>query len=87
MLAVMKAKLQASRAILYETTRFVDIYKSYGFLADTRKLTPEERQDMKKYQRYADMFTPVLKMTRRLRLHEGVSRRAHLPRRQDYHHI
>ena len=49
-------------AILYETTRFVDIYKSYGFLAETRKLTPEERQDMKKYQRYADMFTPVLKM-------------------------
>ena len=62
MLAVMKAKLQASRAILYETTRFVDIYKSYGFIAETRKLTPEERQEMKKYQRYADMFTPVLKM-------------------------
>ena len=62
MLAVMKAKLQASRAILYETTRFVDIYKSYGFIAETRKLTSEERQEMKKYQRYADMFTPVLKM-------------------------
>lgn len=62
MLAVMKAKLQASRAILYETTRFVDIYKAYGFVAETRKLTPEERQEMKKYQRYADMFTPVLKM-------------------------
>ena len=62
MLAVMKAKLQASRAILYETTRFVDIYKSYGFIAETRKLAPEERQEMKKYQRYADMFTPVLKM-------------------------
>ncbi|HIR72137.1 MAG TPA: acyl-CoA dehydrogenase family protein [Candidatus Coprenecus pullicola] len=62
MLAVMKAKLQASRAILYETTRFVDIYKSYGFITETRKLTPEERQEMKKYQRYADMFTPVLKM-------------------------
>lgn len=62
MLAVMKAKLQASRAILYETTRYVDIYKSYGFIAETRKLTPEERQEMKKYQKYADMFTPVLKM-------------------------
>lgn len=61
-LAVMKAKLQASRAILYETTRFVDMYKAYGFVAETRKLTPEERQEMKKYQRYADMFTPVLKM-------------------------
>ena len=62
MLAVMKARLQASRAILYETTRFVDMYKAYGFVAETRKLTPEERQEMKKYQRYADMFTPVLKM-------------------------
>lgn len=62
MLGIIKAKLQASRAILYETSRFVDIYKAYGFIAETRKLTPEERQDMKKYQRYADMFTPMLKM-------------------------
>lgn len=62
MLGIMKAKLQASRAILYETSRFVDIYKAYGFIAESRKLTPEERQDMKKYQRLADMFTPMLKM-------------------------
>ncbi len=62
MLAVMKAKLQASRAILYETTRFVDMYKAYGFIAETRKLTPEERAESKKYSRLADMFTPVLKM-------------------------
>ena len=62
MLAVMKAKLQASRALLYETTRYVDLYKAYGFVAETRKLTPEERQDMKKAQKYADMLTPVLKM-------------------------
>ncbi len=62
MLTVMKAKLQASRAILYETTRFVDIYKAYGFIAETRKLTPEERAEFKKYSKLADMFTPVLKM-------------------------
>jgi alkylation response protein AidB-like acyl-CoA dehydrogenase len=62
MLGVMKAKLQASRAILYETTRFVDIYKSYNAITEERKLTPEERQELKKYNRYADMFTPVLKM-------------------------
>ena len=43
MLAVIKAKLQASRALLYETTRFVDVYKSYNFIAEERKLTPEER--------------------------------------------
>ena len=62
MLGLMKAKLQASRAILYETTRFVDIYKSYEAILKERKLTPEERAEYKKYSKYADMFTPVLKM-------------------------
>lgn len=62
MLAIIKAKLQASRALLYETTRFVDIYKSYNFIAEERKLTPEERQESKSYQKLADMFTPVLKL-------------------------
>jgi len=62
MLAVIKAKLQASRALLYETTRFVDIYKSYGFIAETRKLTPEERTESKQFQKLADMFTPMLKL-------------------------
>ena len=62
MLGLMKAKLQASRAVLYETTRFVDIYKSYEAILKERKLTPEERSEYKKYSKYADMFTPVLKM-------------------------
>ncbi|PKO96896.1 MAG: acyl-CoA dehydrogenase [Bacteroidetes bacterium HGW-Bacteroidetes-7] len=62
MLAVIKAKLQASRALLYETTRFVDVYKSYGFVAETRKLTPEERTESKQFQKLADMFTPMLKL-------------------------
>ena len=62
MLGLMKAKLQASRAILYETTRFVDIYKSYEAILKERKLTPEERAEYKKYSKYADMFTLVLKM-------------------------
>lgn len=62
MLGVMKAKLQASRAILYETSRFVDMYKAYGIVSENRKLTPEERAEFKKYSRLADMFTPMLKM-------------------------
>ena len=62
MLAVIKAKLQASRALLYETTRFVDVYKSYGFIAEARKLTPEERTESKQFQKLADMFTPMLKL-------------------------
>lgn len=64
LLGVMKAKLQASRAILYETSRFVDMYKALSALVTPeRKLTPEERQEQKKYSRYADMLTPLLKMT------------------------
>lgn len=62
MLAVIKAKLQASRALLYETTRFVDLYKAYGYVAEERKLSPEERTEAKKYQKYADMLTPMLKL-------------------------
>ena len=62
MLAVIKAKLQASRTLLYETTRFVDVYKAYGFIAEERKLTPEERAESKQYQKLADMFTPLLKL-------------------------
>jgi len=58
----MKAKLEASRALLYETSRFVDVYKAYEAIEATRKLTPEERADYKEYQKLADAFTPVLKM-------------------------
>jgi len=62
MLSLMKAKLEASRALLYETSRFVDVYKAYEAIEATRKLTPEERADYKEYQKLADAFTPVLKM-------------------------
>ena len=61
MLALMKAKLDASRSILYETTRFVDMYKIYEDIARERTLSPEERQEMKYYQRLADAFTPMAK--------------------------
>lgn len=61
MLATMKAKLDASRSILYETTRFVDIYKTYEDIARERKLEPEERDEMKKYSRLADALTPMAK--------------------------
>lgn len=60
-ISLMKAKLDASRSLLYETTRFVDVYKIYEDIARERSLTPEERQEMKKYQRLADAFTPMAK--------------------------
>ena len=60
-LSLMKAKLDASRALLYETTRFVDIYKALDDIAKERKLTPEERQEQKTYAKMADSLTPLAK--------------------------
>ena len=61
MLARMKAKLDAGRSILYQTARYVDIYKALEDISSERKLTPEERQELKKYTRLADAFTPLAK--------------------------
>lgn len=63
MLANMKAKLDASRTLLYETSRYVDIYKTYEHISQERKLDEEEKNEMKKYQKLADFFTPLLKGT------------------------
>ncbi|MCD8176981.1 MAG: acyl-CoA dehydrogenase family protein [Tannerellaceae bacterium] len=59
MVALMRAKTDASRAMLYETARFVDIYKALEDISRERKLTPEERQEMKKYSKLADAYTPL----------------------------
>ena len=61
MLSRMKAKLDAGRSLLYMTARYVDIYKCLEDIERDRKLTPEEKQEMKKYQRLADAFTPLAK--------------------------
>ncbi len=61
MLSLMKAKLDAVRTLLYETTRFVDVYKALDDIAKERKLTPEERQEQKKFAKLADSFTPLSK--------------------------
>ncbi len=61
MLAVMKAKLDASRSLLYECSRFVDMYKIYEDIARERSLTPDERAEMKHYSRLADALTPLAK--------------------------
>ncbi len=61
MLSRMKARLDASRSILYQTACYVDIYKALEDIAKERKLTPEERAEMKTYNRLADAFTPLAK--------------------------
>lgn len=61
MLSRMKAKIDGSRTVLYQTSRYVDIYKTLEDISRERKLTPEERQELKKYSRLADAFTPLSK--------------------------
>ena len=62
MITYMKVRTDGIRTLLYETARFVDIYKTYTHLSGERKLEPEERNEMKHYQRLADIFTPLLKL-------------------------
>ena len=62
MLTNMRARLRGARALLYETSRFVDIYKQYAHISHERSLEGEERQEMKFYNRLADGFTPLIKL-------------------------
>ncbi len=62
MLTNMQAKVLASRAMLYETSRFVDVYKAYYHISKERKLEKEERDEMKEYNKLADAYTPLLKL-------------------------
>ena len=62
MLSNMRARLRGARALLYETSRFVEIYKQYAHISRERSLEGEERQQMKYYNRLADTFTPLVKL-------------------------
>ena len=62
MLANMRAKTDAIRTLLYETARNIDIYKAIDETAKIRPITTEEKQQLKKYQRLADILTPMLKL-------------------------
>lgn len=62
MLALMKAKVDACRAMLYETSRYVDVYKSLTHIQGERKLSAEERKELKVYNQLANAFTPILKL-------------------------
>ncbi len=59
MIANIKAKTDASRTMLYETARFVDIYKALEDIEKERKLEKEEKEELKKYKKLADAFTPL----------------------------
>ena len=62
MLTSMRVRLEAARSLLYETSRYVDIYKAIANISHERPITSEERADMKYFQKNADAFTPLLKL-------------------------
>lgn len=62
MLTNMRVSTDAIRTLLYETSRFVDVYKAYALIEKERKLNNEEKQDYKNFQRNADIYTPLLKL-------------------------
>ena len=62
MLTLMRVRTEAMRSLLYETARFVDIYKAWSFISEERKLEKEERDDLKTNTRLADIYTPMVKL-------------------------
>ncbi len=61
MLSLMKAKLDASRTLLYACARYVDMYKVLEDISRERKLTKEENTELKQNRKMADAFTPLAK--------------------------
>lgn len=62
MITNMKIRIDALRALLYETARFVDLTKAYEEVSKDRKLEKEERLEMKHYGKLANVFTPLIKL-------------------------
>ncbi len=59
MLSNIKARLDAGRALLYQTSRYVDIYKGLEDIERERKLTDEEKAELKLYTKLASACTPL----------------------------
>ena len=61
MLSSMKTGLTAARALLYETTRVVDLRNSYTHIVEHGEPTAEDRAAKKYYERVAAALTPMCK--------------------------
>ena len=61
MLSSMKVKLTSMRAMLYETTRVVDLRNAYTELVEKGNATAEERNLQKYYTKLAAQLTPMCK--------------------------
>ncbi|NNL15772.1 MAG: acyl-CoA dehydrogenase [Flavobacteriaceae bacterium] len=62
MITNMRVRVDALRALLYETTRFVDMQKVYEDLMKERSLEKEERLEMKAFAKLSNVFTPLIKL-------------------------
>jgi alkylation response protein AidB-like acyl-CoA dehydrogenase len=61
MLLSMRGEIEATRALVYEAGRWVDLKKAYERLKERRALNPGERQRLKEASRMADVLTPLAK--------------------------
>lgn len=61
MTGTMKARLDAARSLLYETSRNVDMNSLFNEAARERQLTPQERAEAKLFAKKADALTPLIK--------------------------
>ena len=62
LLRSIRTRIDASRALLYETARQVDLAQCYGLKLKAEGLEEKERQALKRAQQLADMYTPLLKL-------------------------
>ncbi len=61
MLLSIRGEIEAARALLYESARWVDLSKAYERLKGQRELAPEEQQRLKQADRLAGILTPLVK--------------------------
>jgi alkylation response protein AidB-like acyl-CoA dehydrogenase len=61
MLLSMRGEIEATRAMLYETARWVDLSKAYRRAKQRGDLTPEGQQRLKQADRLSDVLTPLVK--------------------------
>ncbi len=61
MISMMQSLTDASRALLYETARFVDLARGYTEKSKRESLTDNERERLKGAMLNADMLTPIVK--------------------------
>jgi hypothetical protein len=61
MLLSMRAEIEATRALIYETARWVDLAKAYERQKERGELDSEGRQRLKEAGRLSDVLTPLVK--------------------------